>query len=78
MPTIMRVGPYRFFFFSNEGQEPPHVHVKSGSDEAKLWLSPVEIAVNYGFNSRQLNNIRKLVKENREDFLEAWNEHFSQ
>jgi hypothetical protein len=56
MPTVMRVGPYRLFFFSNEGREPPHIHVKAGSVEAKVWLNSLEIAANYGFNSRQLNN----------------------
>jgi hypothetical protein len=43
MPTVFRTGRYRFFFFSNEGQEPPHIHVKAGSEEAKLWLLPVEL-----------------------------------
>lgn len=74
----MRVGPYRLFFFSNEGREPPHIHVKAGSAEAKVWLNSLEIAANYGFNSRQLNNIHAIVEENRDDLLEAWNEHFSQ
>jgi hypothetical protein len=46
MPTILRVGRYRFFFFSNEGREPAHIHVKAGSDEAKFWLDPVQLAAN--------------------------------
>jgi len=78
MPTVMRVGPYRFFFFSNEGQEPAHIHVKAGDSEVKLWLNPLEIAANYGFNIRQLNNIQAVIEENLDDLMEAWNEHFSQ
>ena len=75
MPTILRVGPYRFFFFSNEGNEPPHIHVKAGDDEAKFWLNPVVLVSNYGFNTRQLNEVNDLVEEHRDEFLEAWHEH---
>jgi hypothetical protein len=41
MPTVVRVGPYRMFFYSNEGSEPAHVHVEAGDHVAKFWLSPV-------------------------------------
>lgn len=40
MPTVLRLGRFRFFFFSNEGNEPPHIHVRAGEDEAKFWLEP--------------------------------------
>jgi hypothetical protein len=76
MPAVLRVGRYRFFFFSNEGQEPPHIHVKASGDEAKYWLSPVELAADYGFNARELNDIERLVRDHEELFLEAWHEHF--
>ena len=52
MPTVLRVGRYRFYFYSNEGLEPPHIHVKAGEDEAKFWLDPVGLVANYGFNAR--------------------------
>lgn len=77
MPTVLRVGRYRFFFFSNERQEPPHIHVKAGADEAKFWLDPVQLVANYGFNGRELNQIQRLVEEHRDELLEAWNEYFS-
>jgi hypothetical protein len=76
MPTVLRVGRFRFFFFSNEQQEPPHVHVKAAEDEAKFWLDPVQLVVNYGFNGRELNRIEKLIESYRDELLEAWNEHF--
>jgi len=44
MPTVMRIAGYRFFFYSNEGSEPAHVHVQSGDGEAKFWLNPIELA----------------------------------
>jgi hypothetical protein len=77
MPTVLRVGRFRFFFFGNEGREPAHIHVKAGSDEAKFWLDPVQLAANYGFNGRDLNQIQRLVEEHRGELLEAWNEYFS-
>jgi hypothetical protein len=76
MPTVLRIGRYRFFFFSNEGQEPPHIHVKAGSEEAKFWLLPVELEVSYGFKQRELTTIQDLVEENQDLLMEAWNEHF--
>jgi hypothetical protein len=75
MPTIKIIGRYRFYFFSNEEGEPPHIHVKAGSDQAKFWLDMIELASNYGFRAHELNEIEKLVRENREEFLEAWYEH---
>jgi hypothetical protein len=76
MPTVLRSGRFRFFFFSNERQEPPHEHVKAGSEGAKFWLDPVEMAVNYGFNGSEINQIERLVKVHQDELLEAWNEYF--
>lgn len=77
MPTVLRIGPYRFFFFSNEGAEEPHIHVESGDDYAKFWISPVALARSVGYNARELHRIRELVEEHRE-FMEAkWHEYFS-
>ena len=75
MPTVLRIGPFRFLFFSNEGREPPHIHVKAGGNEAKYWLDPTQLAANYGFNGRELGQIERLVEEHRDQLLEAWNEH---
>lgn len=76
MPTILRAGGFRFFFYSLEGSEPPHVHVERGDDVAKFWLDPVGVAETHGFRSHELTRLRAVVIENRERFLEAWNEHF--
>lgn len=74
MPTVLRVGRYRFFFYSNEGSEPPHIHVKAGNDQAKFWLAPTNLALNYGFRAHELNEIEKIIQEHHEELLEAWNE----
>lgn len=48
MPTIAVIEGYRFFFFSNEGNEPPHVHVEKADGYGKLWLEPVALAYSTG------------------------------
>ena len=75
-PTVLRVGPYRFFFYSNEGQEPPHIHVRAGDALAKFWLDHVSLASSRGFNGRQLKKIERLVQTHRETLLEAWYAYF--
>ena len=76
MPTVLRRGPFRFYFFSHEPNEPPHVHVDRNDESAKVWLEPVALARNLGFRAHELNDIIALVREHREAFLEAWNGHF--
>ncbi len=76
MPTVLRIGRFRFYFFSNEGQEPPHVHMKAGDSQAKFWLDPVRLAANYGFHGRDLSEIERLVRQHQAELLEAWNEYF--
>jgi hypothetical protein len=75
MPTVLRVGRYRLVFFSNEGTEPPHIHVKVGRDEAKFWLDPVGLAANYGFKAHELNEIEDIVREHQSELMGAWHEH---
>jgi hypothetical protein len=77
MPTVLRSGRYRFYLFSNEGREPPHIHVKAGAAEAKFWLDPIDLAANRGFNVPELNEIRRLVNLHADDLLEAWHEYFT-
>jgi len=76
MPTAVLIGPFRFFFFSNEGTEPPHIHVESGDHYAKFWLEPLQLARSLGYDARELNEIRKLVLEHTPLFKEKWHEHF--
>ena len=76
MPTVMRIGPYRFFFYSNEGFEPRHIHVKSGDGEAKFWLEPIELAWNRGYNQRQLGQIRAYIEAHWSTLVNAWIEFF--
>lgn len=77
MPTVMRVGPYRFFFYSNEGTEPAHIHVAAGGSEAKFWLSPVSLASNGGFSARDLRDIEDIVRANVTTLQGAWDAYFT-
>jgi hypothetical protein len=76
MPTVLRVAGFRFFFYSLEGSEPPHIHVEHGENVAKFWLNPVGVAESHGFRVHELNRIRVIVREHRKTLLEAWNAHF--
>lgn len=77
MPVALRVKGYRFFFFSLEGHEPPHIHVEQAERFAKFWLNPISLTKSRGFRSGELLEIQTIVEENRDILLEKWNEHFS-
>jgi hypothetical protein len=76
VPTILVIGPYRFFFSWNVYGEPPRIHVQRDTAVAKFWLEPMELARSSGFAAQELTRISRLVLENRELFEERWNEHF--
>lgn len=76
MPTLLRVEGFRFFFYSNEREEPPHVHVEKGGGEARLWLPPVELVYSHGLSPAELRRVRELTFEHQAEFLGQWNEHF--
>src|SRR4051812_33734715 len=76
MPTVLKTGPYRFFFYSHEPNEPPHIHVERDNESAKFWLNPVSLARNNGFSARESRQIEEIVRQHQSEFLEAWNGYF--
>ena len=76
MPTVLRWNGYRFYFFSNEGAEPPHIHVDKAGATAKFWLTDAATARNIGFNAREIAELSAKVREQKEIFLEAWHDYF--
>jgi hypothetical protein len=76
MPTALRFGPYRFYFYSHEAKELAHVHIDRDDASAKFWLNPVQLAANFGFRAHELREIQLLVTEHRAQLLETWNEFF--
>jgi hypothetical protein len=77
MPTVLVIGRYRFYFYSRENGEPPHIHVESGDQLAKYWLEPVKLASSKRIRDHELTVLGKLVIENREAFLKAWHDHLN-
>jgi hypothetical protein len=77
MPTVLRIGPCRFFFYAGDTDEPPHVHVERDNHLAKFWFAPVVMQRSGGFSRNDINRIRVLVEENREMLARSWNEYFN-
>ncbi len=76
MPTVLRTGPYRFYFYSHEPNEPPHVHVDRETKSAKFWLQPAGLARNFGFSAMELGKLQSLVEEHQKALMEAWDGYF--
>ena len=76
MPTVLRIGGFRFYFYSHEPNEPPHVHVDRTGSSAKFWIENVSLARNIGFSARELGDIQRIVRERGEELLEAWHDFF--
>jgi hypothetical protein len=75
MPTALRSAPYRFYFYSHEPNEPPHVHVDRDDWSAKFWLQPVGLTRNFGFSAKELRLLQKRVTQHQAAFLEVWYGH---
>ena len=76
MPTVLRWGSYRAFFYSNERDEPAHVHVRAGDREVKIWIHDLTVAANMGFAAHQVGDIIRHLRTNRGQLMAAWNAHF--
>lgn len=77
MPIVLRYRGYRFFFFSLDRGEQPHIHVEKEDNYAKFWLKPACVARSRGFRDHELNNIAKIVENNINILEGKWNEYFS-
>lgn len=77
MPTVLRIGKFRFFFYAGDRDEPRHIHIKHGKNIAKFWLDPVRLQNSGRFNRKELNRLYKLVNKNQEYLLKSWNEYFN-
>jgi hypothetical protein len=77
MPTVIRVGRFRFFFYSNDRAEPPHIHVEAGNSVAKFWLCPVRLAGSRGMAPHELSRLQRLVVDHRGILVRAWHAYFN-
>ncbi len=76
MPTVLRSGPYRFFFYSGDRREPPHIHVEREQCRAKFWLNPVRLQASGGFGRAEINKVERLVVENEAHLVREWHAFF--
>ena len=76
MPTVLRVGPYRFFFYAGDREEPPHIHVERDDCTAKFWLDLGRLRESRGFGRTEIRRIQKMVEDNHEQLLRSWHEYF--
>jgi hypothetical protein len=76
MPIAARIGPYRFFFFAGDRNEPAHVHVECQDKVAKFWLNPIRLQSSGGFSRRDIARISKLLQVHHQRLVEAWNDYF--
>ncbi len=77
MPTVLRLLGFRFFFYSDGGNEPPHIHVERSDEVAKFWLEPVELSSSSGFSAKEINQLRKLITEHQANLLQSWYAYFN-
>lgn len=75
MPTVLRIGSFRFHFYSDEANEPAHIHVRSADGECKFWLEPVCLAGNRGVAAHRLREIERLVIEHEQFLTEKFHEY---
>jgi len=78
MPTVLREGPYRFFFYSSDGAEPPHVHVQRDDAIAKFRLDLLRLDYSVGFRPVEIRRIQAIIERHEDSILDAWNDHFGQ
>jgi hypothetical protein len=76
MPTVLRSGPYRFFFYAGDRDEPKHVHVERDDKTAKFWLDPIRLQSSGGFSRAELSRIETMVRNHRKALMEVWDEYF--
>jgi hypothetical protein len=77
MPTVLTINGFKFHFYSDEGNEPCHIHVKKGDGRGKLWLEPeMEEEYFYGFTLQQRRQIKRIVEQHHQNLIEQWYEYF--
>ncbi|GJQ40092.1 MAG: hypothetical protein JETCAE02_25040 [Anaerolineaceae bacterium] len=72
MPIALRIGGYRFYFYSYDCVEPRHMHVDRGGMSAKFWLDPIALAENHGYSRKELRGIERIMVENLETLRNEW------
>ena len=77
MPIVLREGPFRFFFYSADRDEPQHIHVTRDNNVAKFWLDPVRMQRSGGLSRSEIRQAQRIIEDNRERLMEAWDDYFN-
>ena len=77
MPIALREGPYRFFFYSSDRDEPPHIHVARDNRVAKFWLDPVRLQSSGGMRRSEIRRVQRIIEETHRTLTGAWNDYFN-
>lgn len=80
MPTVLFIFGWRFFFYSNEGLEPIHIHAEKGDMECKFWLNVNEVEIREAFSHNMTpaahREVKKIIYKHFDIIVDAWNEYF--
>ena len=72
MPTVLRIGSFRFHFYSDERNEPVHIHVATPDGEAKFWLQPIRLAANRSLKRTTIRKIKTLLFQHQPMLVEKY------
>ncbi|RYE35111.1 MAG: DUF4160 domain-containing protein [Sphingobacteriaceae bacterium] len=77
MPKVLEINGYKFSFYSNENDEPAHIHINKDTSSAKYWLEPKLVEeYSYGFKLIERRKIKNLLQEHYDTLIKKWYEHF--
>lgn len=74
VPAVHREAGFVFYFYSEEGNEPPHVHVDKGDGTAKFWRDPVRLVWAEGLKVSELGKALRIAEREQGKLLAKWNE----
>jgi hypothetical protein len=77
MPTVLLLNGYRFFFYSNENQEPAHIHIEKADSSGKVWLDPIRVEYMFNFSPKEQKEILVIIDQYASDFIKKWNDYFT-
>lgn len=76
MPTVLQIGPYRFFFFASDRSEPIDIHIERDDRIAKFWLDPIRLQSSGDFSRNEMARIQSIIIEHQIQLKEAWHAYF--
>lgn len=81
MPTILFIYGWRLFFYSNEENEPIHIHAEKGDMECKFWILTEEVEIKeefaYNLTPSAKKEIKKIIYQNFDLIIDSWNKYFN-